>query len=260
MPIAIRHKKSRPAWLALIAMAAAGVTIVVTLATVVISSVVQTRRASDQPAAAALTGRPEGRTGVRVTVPAPSQESPDALAAQAEAGSKAAAQAEAGSMASAAGAGSTRAAAAASASLPVTPVSDTAGLQPAQHMGSRVEKTTAAGVTDPAATATATATAAATAVAVAVDADAHLPTPKHRYLPSRASTHPGSRRAGGSAAANAARARGEGSLRADITRYNAERGSATERRRPLTLRAASVPSVRSLWDEVPRPLSELYRN
>ncbi|WP_347555256.1 hypothetical protein [Robbsia sp. KACC 23696] len=48
-----------------------------------------------------------------------------------------------------------------------------------------------------------------------------------------------------------------GTLRADIARYNAERRSGG---RPAVLRAASVPNVHSLWDEVPGPMSDVYRN
>ncbi|MGI4981859.1 MAG: hypothetical protein ACRYGL_00730 [Janthinobacterium lividum] len=246
MSTAIRRKKSRPAWLALIAVAAAGVTIVVTLGTVVVNSVIQARRASEQSAPMALIARSEGRTSVRVTVPAASQESPDALAAQAEAGSKAAAQAEAGAMtgpAQAAGTDSNVAAA--------TPVmSPAVDKTPVSAVGDtvlRMQKTTSTGTTD-----------ALTHIAAGGEASPHPAAPKHRYLPSRAAAHAGARHAGGNAGADAVR--GEGSLRADIARYNAERGNGAERRRALTLRAASVPSVRSLWDEVPQPLSQLYRN
>jgi hypothetical protein len=48
-----------------------------------------------------------------------------------------------------------------------------------------------------------------------------------------------------------------GTLRADIARYNAERRSGN---RAAVLRAASVPNVHSLWDEVPGPMSDVYRN
>jgi hypothetical protein len=51
------------------------------------------------------------------------------------------------------------------------------------------------------------------------------------------------------------------SLRADIALYNAERMANLERPQKLVpLRAASVPHAHSLWDEVPAPLSNLYRN
>ncbi|MCY0389061.1 hypothetical protein OVY01_18060 [Robbsia sp. Bb-Pol-6] len=230
MLVAIRHKRSRPAWLALIAVVVAGVTVAVTLATVVIGSVVEARRASE-PSPVALAARPEGRTDVRVTVPAAAQESPDALAARAEAGARAAALATI-----VPGATPPRI----TSSTPAA-IANTGAAVPEQA-APRMEKTTDSEAVD---------------AAVAGDADAHPAVPKHRYLPSRASAHAGARRAGN--AGNDV-ARGEGSLRADIARYNAERGRGTERRHALTLRAASVPSVRSLWEEVPRPLSELYRN
>lgn len=54
--------------------------------------------------------------------------------------------------------------------------------------------------------------------------------------------------------------RDNGSLRADIARYNAERGTDGGQNHMLQLRAASVPSGHSLWDEVPQPLSDIYRN
>ncbi|MGF7190005.1 hypothetical protein JOE11_003052 [Robbsia andropogonis] len=51
--------------------------------------------------------------------------------------------------------------------------------------------------------------------------------------------------------------RSGGTLRADIARYNAERRSG---HRPGVLHAASVPNVHSLWDEIPGPMSDVYRN
>ena len=51
------------------------------------------------------------------------------------------------------------------------------------------------------------------------------------------------------------------SLRADIALYNAERMAGVDRPQKLVpLRAASVPHAHSLWDEVPAPFSNLYRN
>ena len=51
------------------------------------------------------------------------------------------------------------------------------------------------------------------------------------------------------------------SLRADIALYNAERMAGLDRPQKLVpLPTASVPHTHSLWDEVPAPLSNLYRN
>lgn len=51
------------------------------------------------------------------------------------------------------------------------------------------------------------------------------------------------------------------SLRADIALYNAERMAGLDRpQKMVPLPAASVPHAHSLWDEVPAPLSNLYRN
>jgi hypothetical protein len=52
-------------------------------------------------------------------------------------------------------------------------------------------------------------------------------------------------------------ARTNATLRADIARYNAERA---DRRKAVPLRAASAPNLHSLWDEIPQPLSDIYRN
>lgn len=254
MTIAIRHKKPRPAWLALIAVLAAGVTIVATLATVVIDSVVQARRGAGQPAVALTTGA-EASRDVRVTVPVASRESPDALAARAEEGARAAAQATAAQLASSASLPSVGVGGSAAGGRTNGPApADARPAAPTREDG-RPEKPALAGdtVSEPAASAP---VASSETVASSDPAAASEPAavPKHRYLPSRASAHGGVRRSG------LAVGGGDGSLRADITRYNAERGGGAERRRAQRLRAASVPSGHSLWDEVPRPLSELYRN
>lgn len=58
--------------------------------------------------------------------------------------------------------------------------------------------------------------------------------------------------------------RSNATLRADIARYNAERSTDDTAQNPndgmVSLRAASIPSGHSLWDEVPQPLSNIYRN
>lgn len=51
------------------------------------------------------------------------------------------------------------------------------------------------------------------------------------------------------------------SLRADIALYNAERMAGLNRPQKVApVQAAAVPRGHSLWDEVPAPLSNLYRN
>lgn len=55
-------------------------------------------------------------------------------------------------------------------------------------------------------------------------------------------------------------ARDGNSLRADIARYNAERGADLTAQQLVPLRRAIVPAGHSLWDDVPAPLSDVYRN
>lgn len=196
MLAAIRRTKSVPLWLALIA----ALTVIGTLATIVVSSVMQSHT-SNPVGAAAQDGKAAAATA------------PAALAAQ--------------------------------------------GAGPGTTSGTAAGQATPHAIVP--ATQTSSATSAPSSAAGAVArADTDHPTAASRaHLRAAANARAAARR---DAAITASR--GDGTLRADIARYNAERGAGFDRRKNgAPIRAASDGrNLHSLWDEMPQTMSDVYKN